>query len=164
MDNRSEFETLAFREPAELQEWLDSNHRSSPGFLLKIGKGAFAGETVSYAQALELALIYGWIDSQKLLLDSGYWLQKFGPRKKNSIWSRRNREAAERLMAEGKMKASGLAAIEAAKANGEWDKAYEGQAVMEVPEDFLEALNRDPETGQPPQVAGARSLPASGIS
>ena len=99
--------------------------------------------TVSYAEALDVALCYGWIDGQKNAYDEQYWLQKFGPRKEKSIWSKRNIDHTERLIKEGRMQPAGLKAIEIAKLNGSWEKAYDAQSNMIIPDDFLKALQKN---------------------
>jgi uncharacterized protein YdeI (YjbR/CyaY-like superfamily) len=107
---------------------------------MKLGKRDSGVESVTYAEALECALCHGWIDGQKAAFDSRFWLQRFTPRKSDSRWSRANRESAERLIREGRMKISGLEAVEVARANGNWERAYESQSNATVPEDFREAL------------------------
>jgi uncharacterized protein YdeI (YjbR/CyaY-like superfamily) len=143
LNKEKEIPVIQFPDLTELKKWLDENHDKSPGFLLKIGKGDHKGKTVTYAEALEPALCYGWIDGQKLPLNEKFWLQKFTPRKKNSIWSKMNRERAEKLIKAGKMKPAGLSVIEEAKKNGQWEKAYDGQSSMAVPDDFKKALMKD---------------------
>jgi uncharacterized protein YdeI (YjbR/CyaY-like superfamily) len=125
------------------QTWLARNHNTSSGVWLMLAKKNAEKPTVTYAEALDVALCYGWIDGQKQGHDEQYWLQKFGPRKANSIWSKRNIEHTERLIKEGKMQPTGLKAIDAAKVNGSWEKAYDAQSTMTLPEDFLKALRRN---------------------
>jgi uncharacterized protein YdeI (YjbR/CyaY-like superfamily) len=100
-------------------------------------------QTVTYAEALDVALCYGWIDGQKNSYDEQYWMQKFVPRQPKSIWSKKNIEHTERLIKEGKMQPAGVKAIETAKANGTWEKAYDAQSKMTIPEDFLKALQKN---------------------
>ncbi len=111
---------------------------------MKIAKKGSALASISYDTALEVALCHGWIDGQKKGLDHELWLQKFTPRGKKSIWSKINREKAERLMTEGKMQPAGLAEVERAKADGRWEAAYESQSRIEVPEDLQAALEANP--------------------
>lgn len=125
------------------QTWLAKNYETSNGIWLMLAKKNAGKPTVSYAEALDAALCYGWIDGQKNSYDEQYWLQKFGPRKANSIWSKKNIEHTQRLIKEGKMKPAGLKAIEAAKANGNWKAAYDVQSQMMIPEDFLKALYKN---------------------
>jgi len=121
--------------------WLSANQDTSNGLWLQIAKKGSAVPSVTYDEALEEALCYGWIDGQKAAFDESMWLQKFSPRGRNSIWSKRNRERAEQLFENGRMQKRGSLAIEQAKANGSWDNAYASQREMEVPADFLQALN-----------------------
>jgi uncharacterized protein YdeI (YjbR/CyaY-like superfamily) len=130
--------TMLFRSPAEWEQWLVANHGRSRGLWLKIAKGGEA--TLTYAQALEVALLFGWIDGQKGKLDAAFWLQKFTPRGAKSRWSKVNRAAAIRLTKEGRMHAAGLAAIESAKADGRWAAAYDSQSRASVPSDLQRAL------------------------
>jgi uncharacterized protein YdeI (YjbR/CyaY-like superfamily) len=101
--------------------------------------------SVNYAEALEIALCYGWIDGQKAAGDEQYWLQKFTPRRPKSIWSKINREKVEALIAEGKMQPAGLRQIELAKADGRWEAAYESQSNISVPPDLQSELDKNPE-------------------
>jgi uncharacterized protein YdeI (YjbR/CyaY-like superfamily) len=132
--------TLLFASPGEWERWLDANHDRSRGLWLKIGKGETAAATVSYAQALEVALLFGWIDGKKGKLDAAFWLQKFTPRGPKSRWSKVNRAAAMRLTKEGRMRPAGRAAIESAKADGRWAAAYESQSRASAPADLKRAL------------------------
>src|SRR5438552_1332314 len=106
--------------------WLKKNHAAAPGLWLKIAKGG-AAPSITYAQALDEALCYGWIDGQKKPFDSEWWLQKFTPRGPRSIWSQVNRDKVLALTAAGRVQPAGLAAIAAAKKNGRWEAAYESQ-------------------------------------
>jgi len=124
------------------QIWLVKNHNTSTGVWLMLAKKNADKRTVTYEEALEIALCYGWIDGQKNRYDEQYSLQKFGPRKTGSIWSKKNIERTDRLIKEGKMEPAGLKAIDAAKANGTWEKAYDAQSTMTIPEDFLKALRK----------------------
>ena len=109
---------------------------------LKIGKGSSAMKTVTYPQALDIALCHGWIDGQKKGLNDTHWLQRFTPRAPRSIWSRPNRERAEKLISAGKMRPAGRAAMERSKKNGMWDAAYDSQRTAAPPVDFLQALKK----------------------
>src|SRR5262245_25932341 len=120
----------------EWREWLAAHHATSSGVLLRIPKqGAF-----TYAQALEVALVWGWIDSQKRALDATAWLQRFTPRSAKSPWSKLNRAKAEALLAAGKLEAPGLAEVERAKRDGRWERAYDGVRTATVPDDLAAAL------------------------
>jgi uncharacterized protein YdeI (YjbR/CyaY-like superfamily) len=134
---------LLFATPPDLESWLEESHVSSPGLWLKIAKKGSGVESVSYAQALELALCFGWIDSQKRGFDERHFLQRFTPRRPRGKWSLINREKAEALIASGAMRPAGLAEVEAAKADGRWQAAYAGQRTAEVPEDLQAELDRN---------------------
>jgi uncharacterized protein YdeI (YjbR/CyaY-like superfamily) len=134
---------LAFASPAELESWLEENHAGSEGLWLKIAKKGSALASVTYAEALELALCFGWIDSQKRGLDERHFLQRFTPRRPRGKWSRINRDKAEELIASGSMRPAGLAEVEAAKADGRWEAAYAGQRTAEVPADLQRELDRN---------------------
>ncbi len=123
--------------------WLDKNHAHSPGVWLQIAKKAGGVKSVSYAEALEVALCYGWIDGQKQGFDETMWLQKFTPRGPRSIWSKINREKAEELIKSGRMQPAGLAAIDRAKKNGYWEAAYDSHRTATVPADLQEALDQN---------------------
>jgi uncharacterized protein YdeI (YjbR/CyaY-like superfamily) len=134
--------TLLFGSLAELEVWLEANHADSAGVWLKIAKKGSGVESVTYAQALELALCFGWIDSQKRGLDERFFLQRFTPRRPRGKWSLINREKAEVLIASKAMRPAGLVEVEAAKADGRWEAAYAGQRKAEVPEDLQRELDR----------------------
>lgn len=133
---------LLFATPSDLEAWLEENHAGSAGLWLKIAKKGSGVESVSYAKALELALCFGWIDSQKRGFDERHFLQRFTPRRPRGKWSLINREKAEGLIASGSMRPAGLAEVEAAKADGRWEAAYAGQRTAEVPEDLQSELDR----------------------
>jgi uncharacterized protein YdeI (YjbR/CyaY-like superfamily) len=139
-----EMPVISFAETADWSAWLASHHRSSIGLWLKIAKKASAHASITYAEALDVALAWGWIDGQKGKLDDAWWLQKFTPRGSRSIWSQINREKAIALIAAGKMMPSGLAEVERAKKDGRWDRAYESQSRATVPEDLEVALAKNP--------------------
>jgi uncharacterized protein YdeI (YjbR/CyaY-like superfamily) len=139
-----DFPVHLFAARSELEAWLEDNHVSSPGFWLKIAKKGSGVESVDYAEALELALCFGWIDSQKRGLDETFFLQRFTPRRPRGKWSQINRTKAEELIAAGAMRPAGLAEVEAAKADGRWDAAYAGQRAATVPDDLSQELERNP--------------------
>jgi len=132
-----------FASPAEMESWLEDHHADSAGLWLKIAKKDSGLASVTYAEALELALCFGWIDSQKHGLDERHFLQRFTPRRPRGKWSRINREKAEALIAAGTMRPAGLAEVEAAKADGRWDAAYAGQRTAKVPTDLQRELGRN---------------------
>ena len=133
-----------FADPGELEAWLEQNHDSSAGLWLKIAKKGTGKRSVTYAEALELALCFGWIDSQKRGFDEAYFLQRFTPRRPRGRWSKINREKAEALIAAKRMRPTGLAEVDAAKADGRWEAAYEGQRTAAVPEDLQRELDASP--------------------
>jgi uncharacterized protein YdeI (YjbR/CyaY-like superfamily) len=134
---------LPFSNKKKWTDWLAKQHDKSAGLWLKLGKRDSGIPSIIYEEALEVALCYGWIDGQKKGLDDEYWLQKFTPRGSKSIWSKINTEKAERLIASGEMKPSGLKAIEAAKQDGRWEAAYASQKTITIPEDFQAALDKN---------------------
>jgi uncharacterized protein YdeI (YjbR/CyaY-like superfamily) len=121
--------------------WLDKNHGKSPGVWLRLAKKDSGIASVNYAEALEVALCYGWIDGQKKSDSQTAWLQKFTPRSKKSIWSKINREKALALIKSGQMKPAGLAEVERAKEDGRWEQAYDSPRSATVPPDFQAALD-----------------------
>jgi uncharacterized protein YdeI (YjbR/CyaY-like superfamily) len=133
-----------FKDAAKWEEWLARNHAKSPGLWLRIGKAKSDVKSVSYPDALDVALCYGWIDGQKKRWDDDTYVQKFTPRGPRSIWSKINREKVQRLIEAGRMQPAGLAAIDRAKANGQWDAAYDSLRTATVPEDLQKALNNRP--------------------
>ncbi|MGN6255956.1 MAG: YdeI/OmpD-associated family protein [Solirubrobacterales bacterium] len=133
-----------FAGPSQLEAWLEENHDSSQGLWLKIAKKGAGEPSVTYAEALELALCFGWIDSQKRGFDDRHFLQRFTPRRPRGRWSRINREKAEALIEAGRMRPAGLAEVEAARADGRWEAAYEGQRTAQVPPDLQRELDANP--------------------
>lgn len=134
---------LAFTSPRQWEAWLAKHHASAEGIWVKLYKKSSEVPSITYAEALDGALCYGWIDSQKRAFDEHAWLQRFTPRRARSPWSKINIQHAERLMAAGKVKAAGLREIEAAKADGRWHAAYDSSKTMTFPEEFLAALKKD---------------------
>ena len=135
---------ISFATAADCEAWFAEHHADHRGFWLKIGKVG-AAETVTYAQALDIALCHGWIDGQKRGHDETYWLQRFTPRGPRSRWSQINRDKAEALIAAGRMRPAGQAQVDAAKADGRWAAAYAGQKSATVPDDLAAALAADPQ-------------------
>ena len=138
-----ENQTRAFASSKAWETWLARNHAKAPGIWLQIYKKGSGQRSVTYAEALDAALCYGWIDSQKRPKDEASWLQRFGPRRPRGGWSRINTRHAERLIAEGRMKPAGLAEVEAARRDGRWQRAYDSPSAASVPTDFLKALAKD---------------------
>jgi uncharacterized protein YdeI (YjbR/CyaY-like superfamily) len=143
-----ELPILLFAGPAELEAWLEDHHGGSEGAWLKIAKKGAPEPSVTYAEALELALCFGWIDSQKRGHDETHFLQRFTPRRPRGRWSKINREKAEALIAAGAVRPAGMAEIEAARADGRWEAAYEGQRTAKVPGDLRAALEANPKAAE----------------
>ena len=135
---------LFFATPAKLEAWIDEHGEDSDGIWLKFAKKDSGIESVVYAEAVEIALSYGWIDGQAKRHDDHHYLQRFTPRRPRSKWSKINREKAERLMAEGRMRPAGLREVERAKEDGRWDEAYDSPSTATVPDDFRAALDAEP--------------------
>jgi uncharacterized protein YdeI (YjbR/CyaY-like superfamily) len=138
----NEIPTLLFPKQKDWADWLRKNHAKSPGVWLKLAKKTSGSQSVSYAEALEIALCYGWIDGQKKSYDESFWLQKFTPRGAKSIWSKINKAKAGELIKSGRMKPAGLNAVERAKQDGRWDAAYDLPSASTVPTDFQARLNK----------------------
>ena len=136
--------TLFFASPAEWEEWLEKNHALSEGIWIKIAKKDADIESVRYPEVLESALCFGWIDARREALDGHYFLQRFTPRRRRSKWSRINRETAERLIAQRRMRSAGLTEVERAKADGRWEAAYTGQRQSTMPDDLQRELDERP--------------------
>ncbi len=139
----NEIPTKTFSSAATWRRWLDANHATSSGLWLRIYKKAAGKKTVTYAEALDEALCYGWIDGQKNKGDEASWLQKFTPRRPRSMWSKNNREHVARLVEAGRMTVRGQKEVDAARKDGRWDKAYDAASTMEIPADFLRELKKD---------------------
>lgn len=135
---------LPFETPQAWATWLEAQHATVAGVWLKLAKAGSNVPSITYAEALEVALCYGWIDGQKKSFDERFWLQKFTPRRAKSIWSKINREKAEILIANGAMKPSGLREVERAKLDGRWESAYDSQSRSAIPADFQAALDQNP--------------------
>ncbi|MGZ9224204.1 MAG: YdeI/OmpD-associated family protein [Anaerolineales bacterium] len=134
---------LPFASKKKWADWLAKQHDKSSGVWLKLAKKGSEIRSVTYDEALEAALCYGWIDGQKKAFDDKYWLQKFTPRGPKSIWSKINTGKVEKLIRSGEMKPAGLKAIDEAKQDGRWDAAYESQKNISVPDDFQAALDKN---------------------
>ena len=136
---------LHFSTQRAFEAWLKKNHASSDGVWLVIAKSGAEAPTLTYQQAVESALCYGWIDGQKKALDAQHWLQRFTPRRPRSLWSKTNRTRAEALIESGRMQPSGMEQIALAKSDGRWDAAYDGARTAQVPADLERALDARPE-------------------
>ena len=124
-------------------EWLAANHETADGIWMKLAKTGSGIASVSRAEAVEVALSYGWIDGQARRLDDSWWVQRFTPRRPRSRWSKINRAKAIELIERGEMKPAGLREVERAKADGRWDAAYDAPSTAEVPEDLRKALDEN---------------------
>jgi uncharacterized protein YdeI (YjbR/CyaY-like superfamily) len=139
-------ETLikSFSSSEKWKEWLAMNYATfNHGIWLRIFRKDSGEQTITYEEALDEALCFGWIDGQKRTYDEKSWLQKFTPRRSKSIWSKRNKARVALLIEEKRMQPSGLKEIETAKKDGRWDKAYDSPSQMEIPADFLAILEKD---------------------
>lgn len=141
--SKTDLPILSFKSQKDWASWLVKNHAKSNGIWLRLFKKDSGVATVTYAEALDEALCYGWIDGQLDKYDEKSWLRKFTPRRSKSIWSKKNIEHLNRLTDSGKMKPAGLKEVEAAKADGRWGKAYDSPSAMQVPEDFLKELSKN---------------------
>lgn len=143
MTSKTDYDIKTFKSQHEWETWLDTHHTSVLGVWLRFFKKATGKQTFNYDEALEVALCYGWIDSQTKKYDEKSYLQKFTPRGPKSIWSKVNVGHIERLIKAGKLKPFGLQKVEEAKKDGRWQKAYDSPSVSVVPEDFLKELRKN---------------------
>jgi len=134
---------VAFADPAAFEAWLEQHHTQTNGVWLQIAKKGY-GPSVTYAQALDAALCWGWIDGQKASHDETSFLQYFCPRRKGSVWSQINQGHVARLTEEGRLRRPGLAAIEEAKRTGQWDRAYQPARSQDLPPALAQALDENP--------------------
>lgn len=139
---------IAFRDAAEWEAWLAAHHATQPGVWVRIAKKGSGRASVTIAEALDVALCYGWIDSQRRSHDGSSYLQKYSPRRPGSVWSKVNVAKAEALIAAGRMRPPGQAEIAAAKADGRWDAAYASQRTATVPPDLAAALQANQMAGR----------------
>jgi uncharacterized protein YdeI (YjbR/CyaY-like superfamily) len=143
-----EQETIRFDGPNAFRQWIEENQHLSPGIWLVIAKKLSGQTTVTYAEALDIALAYGWIDGQTRSVDEATYLQRFTPRRQKSPWSLRNVGIAEAMIADGRMKPRGLAEVKRARADGRWERAYQGPKNAEPHPDFLAALEQNPRAAE----------------
>ena len=134
----------AFSSAARWEAWLEHNHAESDGLWIRMAKRDAGIDSVRYPEVLDCALCFGWIDGRREALDERHFLQRFTPRRARSRWSRLNRDKAERLIAEGRMRPAGLAEVQRAKVDGRWDAAYEGQRHSTIPDDLQRELDARP--------------------
>lgn len=138
-------DALAFESPEDLARWLAEHHGARGELWVRIYKSGSGQRSVTWTDCVVEAIRFGWIDGLKRSEDERSYLQRLTPRRPGSSWSAKNRDHADRLIAEGRMTPAGLAQVEAARADGRWDTAYEGSASMVIPQDFLDALSALPE-------------------
>ena len=136
-------EILTFKSPSAFRNWLEKNHAATEGIWLRVFKKDSREQSITYGEALDQALCYGWIDGQKKAHDEHSWLQKFTPRRPKSGWSKMNTRHAERLIESEKMAPAGLKEVEAAKRDGRWKAAYDSFGNATLPIDFLKELAKD---------------------
>jgi uncharacterized protein YdeI (YjbR/CyaY-like superfamily) len=141
--NSDNLHVMLFETQQDWEAWLKEHHADTKGIWLKIAKKEARSPSVSYAEALDGALCYGWIDGQKAAFDDKYWLQKFTPRTAKSIWSKVNCDKATALISEGKMQPAGLRQVELAKFDGRWERAYESQSKITIPPDLQSELDKN---------------------
>jgi uncharacterized protein YdeI (YjbR/CyaY-like superfamily) len=140
-----ELEVLPFATAEDWEAWLHAHHDTTPaGVWIKFGRKASGIPTVTYLEALQVALCYGWIDGQARSLDERFYVQRFTPRRARSIWSKRNVGFATALIESGRMQPAGLREVERAKADGRWAAAYDGPKAATVPDDLQAALDANP--------------------
>jgi uncharacterized protein YdeI (YjbR/CyaY-like superfamily) len=145
MDCKGDLPIISFAFQEDWERWLQAQHTTAKGLWLKIAKKGSGIDSVTYEEALQSALCYGWIDGQKGAYDERFWLQRFTPRGPRSKWSRINRDKATELLDQEKMKPAGLEQVRRAQRDGRWDAAYEGQRAATVPEDLQRELDGNPE-------------------
>jgi uncharacterized protein YdeI (YjbR/CyaY-like superfamily) len=143
MTNRQSLPIKSFSTRSEWGQWLLKNYSRSNGIWLQIFKKYSGKKSITYDEAVDEALCFGWIDGQKDRYDETSWLQKFTPRRPKSLWSRRNKQHVVRLIKEKRMHLSGLKEVEAAKTDGRWNQAYDSPRNMEIPADFLQELMKN---------------------
>ena len=136
--------TKRFASREAWERWLDRHHASSSGLWLQLAKKASGIGSVSFQEALDVALCYGWIDGQRRTLDDDYYTQRFTPRRRRSKWSKINRDKVAALLEQGRMRPAGLAEVERAKADGRWDAAYDSPSRIQPTRELLAALEANP--------------------
>ena len=138
----------AFADQAALEEGLDAEHTTAPGLYVRLARKGSGVPSVTYAELVESVLCFGWIDGRSQRLDETSYLQRITPRRPRSVWSQKNVAAVEALTAAGRMRPAGLAQVEAARADGRWERAYAGPATITVPDDLAAALAAEPAAQQ----------------
>jgi uncharacterized protein YdeI (YjbR/CyaY-like superfamily) len=138
----TDYELKPFKTAGAFEQWLSRHHAKAPGIRIQVAKKSSGIKSITYAEALEVALCYGWIDGQSKSMDEEWYWQRFTPRRARSLWSKRNRDLVARLIAEGRMRPAGQAEIDRARADGRWDAAYDSPANATVPDDLAAALRK----------------------
>jgi uncharacterized protein YdeI (YjbR/CyaY-like superfamily) len=135
---------LTFPDQAAFEAWLEAEHATAPGVYVKLAKKGAGVPSVTYAELVESCLCFGWIDGRSNRLDDKFYLQRLTPRRARSVWSQKNVDAVEALTLAGRMRPAGLAAVDAARADGRWERAYAGSKDITVPDDLAAALAAEP--------------------
>jgi uncharacterized protein YdeI (YjbR/CyaY-like superfamily) len=135
---------LPFPDQAAFEAWLEAEHATAPGVYVKLAKKGAGVPSVTYAELVESCLCFGWIDGRSNRLDDKFYLQRLTPRRARSVWSQKNVDAVEALTLAGRMRPAGLAAVDAARADGRWERAYAGSKDITVPDDLAAALAAEP--------------------
>lgn len=148
MTEKPDLPTLPFASGEKLERWLEENHDTSAGVWIKFARKASGIESVTYAEAVDAALCYGWIDGQTRGLDDEYWLQRYTPRRPRSKWSKVNRKNVARLTDAGRMQRAGMSEVRRAKDDGRWDAAYDSPSTATVPDDLQRELDANPEAAR----------------
>lgn len=144
MADESTFETRSFATAAEFDAWLAAEHDRAPGLFLKMAKKASGIPSITAPEAVEVALCHGWIDGRGNRVDDVWFTVRYTPRRPRSVWSQKNVDTVARLVADGRMRPPGLVQVQAAQADGRWDRAYAGSATITVPDDLAAALAAEP--------------------
>ena len=155
---------ISARNAEEWRAWLDEHHETESEVWLRIWKKSSGKQSIDWAQAVEVALRYGWIDGLLQSIDDEQYRQRFTPRRPKSKWSKVNKEIALRLIEAGEMTAMGLRAVEAAKASGEWDRAYSALRPLRAPEDLREAIKEPRREAEPRPSLDDALEPLGGVA
>jgi uncharacterized protein YdeI (YjbR/CyaY-like superfamily) len=134
----------SFPDQAAFEAWLEAEHADAPGLYVKLAKKGAGVPSLTYAELVESVLCFGWIDGRSNRLDDDWYLIRVTPRRSRSVWSKKNVDTVAALTAAGRMRPAGLAQVEAARADGRWERAYAGPATMTVPDDLSAALDAAP--------------------
>jgi uncharacterized protein YdeI (YjbR/CyaY-like superfamily) len=140
---KNDLQIVSFNSTMEFENWLEHNKINTKGLWVRFFKKKSGNTTITYDEALDVALCYGWIDGQVKKYDENSYLQKFTPRRPKSMWSKRNVDHITRLESAGRMKPSGFVEVEKAKKDGRWERAYDSPGKMTVPDDFIELLSKN---------------------